>query len=200
MTDHILYERAFEQGQSFQEFLGNVRQHRELWHAVTERVELPDEAVRRVRDGCEVRRVLVLADDWCGDAINTVPVMAALAEAAGDEVELRIVGREEFPEIMERHLTGGRSRSIPVAIALDEDGACRGWWGPRPEELQSWFEERGRAMPSDERYRELRRWYARDRGRSTAIEMAGLLAQDAAATSKGAPGGLHPCPEQVQAA
>lgn len=124
------YQQAFQEGIPFEAFLDRVESHRELWHAIAERVRAPDgtsEALGALTTPC---RLLVLADDWCGDAANIVPMVSAVADTA-DQVELRIVGREEYPEIMDRHLTNG-ARSIPVIIALDEAHECLGWWGPRP--------------------------------------------------------------------
>src|SRR3712207_8531646 len=51
--------------------------------------------------------------------------------------------------------------SIPVVILLDDDYVERGWWGPRPTELQTWVVGAGQALDKAERYREIRRWYAR---------------------------------------
>ena len=55
-------------------------------------------------------------------------------------LELRIVLRDEHPEVMDRYLTNG-SRSIPIVIALDEEFRELGHWGPRPRELQAWVME-----------------------------------------------------------
>ena len=41
--------------------------------------------------------------------------------------------------------------------------------------------EEGLKLPSDERYREIRRWYARDRGRTTLEEIVTLLESAAGA-------------------
>ena len=79
------------------------------------------------------RSLLVIAEDWCGDASNTVPIIAKLADAT-EGLELRIIRRDEHPSVMDRYLTNG-SRSIPVVIALDEDFRELGHWGPRPAEL-----------------------------------------------------------------
>jgi hypothetical protein len=135
-------------------------------------VRIPAETVARVRHVPGDPRLLVLGDDWCGDAVNTMPVIAGVAAAAG--VALRVVGREQIPGLMERHLTHG-TRSIPKAILLGRAGEPLGSWGPRPTELQAWFERQGRGLPKEERTLELRRWYARDRGASTAREIADLL-------------------------
>ncbi len=121
----------------------------------------------------------MLADDWCGDALNTLPLIDRLVDAS-EKVEMRIVPRDRFPEIRDRHLTNG-SRSIPMVLLLDEDGDLRGSWGPRPTRLQALFEGGLRPLPSKERYRELRRWYAQDRGASTIREIAELFEQGARA-------------------
>ena len=175
------YDTAFERGTTFPEFLEETRANRELWQAYAARAPLDEEAAERIRNVGGRFRFLVLTDDWCGDAVNTVPVVARLADAAPN-VELRIVPRDAFPELRDRHLTNG-SRSIPVVVLLDEHGAPQGAWGPRPDPLQAWFQEDLRTMPKDERYREIRKWYARDRGATTAREIADLVEAGAATTA-----------------
>ena len=113
--------------------------------------------------------LVALAEDWCGDAVNTVPVVARLAEEAG--WELRVFGRDANPDLMEAHLTNGRSRSIPVVIVYDGEFHEVGWWGPRPEEIQEWVLDEGMALSSPDRYKVVRRWYAKDRGKTTLGEL-----------------------------
>jgi len=169
----MAYARAFAEGQDFEQFLEATEANRALWHAMARRAPSVEPAVRRIAAVPGPWRLLVLADDWCGDAVNSLPLIHRLASGAGN-VELRIVGREDHPGLMERHLTNG-SRSIPVVILLDASGTARGWWGPRPEPLQEWVVKVGRLLPSEERYREVRRWYARDRGATIAHEIAILI-------------------------
>ena len=167
------YASAYSAGRTFSHFVEGARANRELWVKLAERASLDREAVERIHRTGGPWRLLVLADDWCGDALNTLPVISRLADAA-ENVELRIVPRDAYPEIRDRHLTDG-SRSIPVVILLDDAGTVRGCWGPRPTLLQALFEDGLRPLPSKERYRELRRWYARDRGASTVGEIAELF-------------------------
>lgn len=175
------YEWAFGAGQSFSRFVASAQVNETLWKELAARAPLDSAEVERIRRSGGPWRLLVLADDWCGDALNTLPVIARLADAA-ENVEMRIVPRDAYPDIRDRHLTNG-SRSIPVAILLDAEGRARGWWGPRPSRLQALFERALRALPGKERYRELRRWYARDRGASTAREIAELFEKGAADTA-----------------
>ena len=167
------YVAAYESGVSFSRFLEDVQATPELWRAIARRTTVGGEYLERVRRSGGSWRLLVLADDWCGDAVNSLPVIARLVEAH-PEAELRIVPRDAFPEIRDRHRTNG-ARSIPIAILLDGEGRVRGSWGPRPAELQAWFERELRDLPDSERYRALRRWYARDRGATTAREVAKLF-------------------------
>jgi hypothetical protein len=109
--------------------------------------------------------------------VNTLPVVARLAEEAG--WDLRVLSRDASPDLMDAHLTNGRSRSIPVVIVYDSAFREVGWWGPRPEEIQSWVLGEGLAMPSPERYKVVRRWYAQDKGRTTLSELLEVFARAA---------------------
>ncbi len=163
----------WEAALTFERFLESARSNVDLWHGIYRRVRVPSEVLERARALRTPWRLLVLSEDWCGDAVNTVPVVARLAELAGN-LQLRILARDENPDLMDAHLTG-TSRSIPVVMALDAEFVEHGWWGPRPTELQAWFLSVGRTMEKAERYREIRTWYARDQGVSTLNEVLALL-------------------------
>jgi hypothetical protein len=157
----------------FEEMLATAAQNVDLWTAVWRRASVPADFVRRVEGLGGAWHLLVLSEDWCGDAVNTVPVVAKLAELAPN-VDLRVLARDENPDLMDSHLTG-ISRSIPVVIALDDEFRERGWWGPRPAALQEWVLGPGRALDKDARYREVRTWYARDRGTTTLEEVVAMM-------------------------
>jgi hypothetical protein len=76
---------------------------------------------------------------------------------------------------MDQYLTG-ESRSIPVVIVLDESFEEVGHWGPRPTVLQDWVTA-NRAMPKAERYPQMRRWYARDKGETTLREVVEVVSR-----------------------
>ena len=159
----------FDAAPTFPEYLEGVEKHAELWRGVHERVRLPDSIVEDARGVPGTWRLVVLSEDWCGDAANTVPVVARLAEAVG--WDLRVLSRDDNPDLMDAHLTNGGSRSIPVVIVYDGEWNEVGWWGPRPSEIQAWVLEEGLGMPSPDRYKVVRRWYAKDRGRTTLAEL-----------------------------
>jgi hypothetical protein len=159
-----------------------VQTNRALWEGVARGVRLPAWALERAAAAGGSWKLLVISEDWCGDASNTVPVIAALAEAA-PELEMRVVKRDENPELMDEYLTG-ESRSIPLAVLLDEQFRPRGRWGPRPAELQEFVmrEKSAGTRPPAEIYRDVRSWYARDRGASTLREVLEVI--EAAGSSR----------------
>lgn len=165
----------YEAAPDFSEYLRTVEKNQQLWHSVFERVHLPPELVEVARRCEGTWRLLALTADWCGDCVNTLPVVARFAQEVG--WDLRFLDRDENPDLMEEHLTDGRSRSIPVVVVYDEDFEELGWWGPRPGALQRWVKTEGLSMPKDERYKEVRRWYARDRGRTTVAELLDLFCE-----------------------
>lgn len=160
----------FEIARPFEDFLAATVKNRQLWHELHARVRLP-ESLAEAEPRPDLR-LLAIAEDWCGDAVNTLPVVARMAERLG--MELRVLERDTWPELMDRYLTDGRSRSIPVVIVLDPAGRELGWWGPRPRPLQTWVLGEGQRLVPDDRRREQRRWYVLDRGRTTIAELTSI--------------------------
>jgi hypothetical protein len=155
----LLWQKAI----SYQDFLETSGSNRGLWEGLYRLARIPEWA-REAGEG-KRRNLLVLVEDWCGDASNTIPVLARWADETG-AAELRILRRDENPEVMDRYLTNG-ARSIPIVIVLDENLAEVGHWGPRPRELQRWVMENRATIPKAELYPQVRKWYARDRGETT---------------------------------
>ena len=157
----------------FQAMLGSVQKNAELWAGIARRAHVDEEFLDRVARLGRRWHLLALSEDWCGDAVNTLPVISRLAELS-PLVDLRVLSRDSNEDLMAAHLTGV-SRSIPVVIALDEQFVERGWWGPRPSELQRFVLGSGQGLDKVSRYRDVRTWYARDHGATTLDELISLL-------------------------
>ncbi|HEV2458818.1 MAG TPA: thioredoxin family protein [Ktedonobacterales bacterium] len=63
--------------------------------------------------------VLVLAEDWCGDVIDNLPILGRLAQESG-KLNLRVFLRDQNPDLMDQYLNQGQFRSIPVFAFFDE--------------------------------------------------------------------------------
>ena len=119
---------------------------------------------------------LLLTETWCGDAANSIPLLAKLAEL-NPNVDLRIVLRDQHLELMDQFLTKG-GRSIPKLIALDGDLNVLFDWGPRPEELQriywDWRESENK-VPYSEFHLVIQKWYNDNKSEAIQEEIGALL-------------------------
>lgn len=79
-------------------------------------------------------KVLVLEEDWCGDAARSAPVLARIAEAAG--MEARWFLRDQNLDIIDQYLENG-ARSIPVFLFMDRNGEFLARWGSRPKHVNA---------------------------------------------------------------
>ncbi len=168
------FSQLWAEAAPFDDFLASASEHRGLWAGIYRLAQVPAWAREGVPAGT-VRRFLVLAEDWCGDASNTIPILAKWVDQI-DGLELRILRRDEYPAVMDQYLTDG-SRSIPIVIALDEAFRELGHWGPRPLGLQRFVMQNKGRVPKDTLYPQVRRWYALDGGATTlneVMDVAGL--------------------------
>lgn len=117
----------------------------------------------------------VITEAWCGDSAQNLPVIAALAEAAG--IALHIVLRDENPEIIAEYLTNG-TKSIPILVSFDTAKNQLFRWGPRPAAAQRLMED-WKADPAGRDFEafelEMHRWYTENKGKDTQAELADLL-------------------------
>jgi hypothetical protein len=119
---------------------------------------------------------LLIAEHWCGDVSQSIPVIASIAQASQGRINLRIAYRDNNLELMDAHLTDGKSRSIPLLIQLDQDFSVNGTWGPRPMEAQE-LVKRLKSDPSTAPVYadELHRWYAHDKQQHILDELRQLI-------------------------
>jgi hypothetical protein len=172
----LITKQRYYGGETFADFMARVTTNKALWDGVSNRVSVPLEASGRLEALGGHWHLLVLSEDWCGDAVNIVPIVAKLSDSVSN-MDLRILARDENLDIMDAHLTDGKSRSIPIVILLDEKFEECGWWGPRPFALQRWVKEEGLTLPKEDRYKAIRTFYARDRGVTTMNEIVSMLEQ-----------------------
>ncbi|MEI7484814.1 MAG: thioredoxin family protein [Ignavibacteriota bacterium] len=118
---------------------------------------------------------VLISEGWCGDAANSVPLIAKMSELSNN-IELHIIIRDEHPEVMNEYLTNG-AKSIPILIVLDEQYTELFTWGPRPAELQKEVIEfkKRESCEIEELKRNVQMWYLNDKTISTQREILELL-------------------------
>ena len=56
-------------------------------------------------------KVLVISEDWCGDAMMNLPILKRISESL--QLEVRVFHRDEDTNLIDRYLTNGfTARSI----------------------------------------------------------------------------------------
>lgn len=118
---------------------------------------------------------LVIAEGWCGDAAQILPIINAMAESS-ENIDLKIVLRDENESLMNDFLTNG-GMAIPKLIILDEENNVIGDFGPRPEPARKLIADYKAANGVvDEPIKvELQKWYLHDKGVSTQNEIMQLM-------------------------
>jgi hypothetical protein len=115
---------------------------------------------------------LVLAEGWCGDAAQILPVIHKMAETT-NKVELKIALRDDNDALMQHFLTNG-GKAIPKLIVLDaETLEVVLDWGPRPHGAKQLILDYKAAQGVvDETAKiELQKWYLHDKGISIQNEI-----------------------------
>lgn len=122
---------------------------------------------------------VVLVESWCGDAAQSLPVIAKIAEETPN-IELKIILRDEHPEIIDQYLTNG-GKAIPKLICFDKhSGDEIGSWGPRPVGIQERVKEFKINNPEtshEEFVNNLHLWYGRDRGKMIQEDFTKVIQQ-----------------------
>ena len=176
---HGFTQAEWNEAHTWHEFLSRVEKKHDLWESAVRRAEVSDVAAARLQALPGKRRVLVLVEDWCGDAARSIPPLAKALEASPD-VEVRYLDSDSHPDVLSRHLTHG-GRAIPIVLVQDEHGEHLGTWGPRPAALQALVRARKLELgaPTSETmatwYAPIMGWYGKDRGSSTIDEVLMLL-------------------------
>ncbi len=129
--------------------------------------------------------VLVIAESWCNDAVNSVPWLARLAFTS-PTIELRMLRKADAPELLQSHLLDGRA-ATPLVILYDENFVERGAWIERPAELRKLIVSKEGRVCEDTLKEAVKVWRLDDDGRSVLNEVVLLMERATAVAQTGSP-------------
>ena len=124
-------KERFAQGLTYAEYKAQMTRNQERLLANEAAVVLEPADLAFFRQLPAPFHVLVLAEDWCGDVINNLPVLGRMAEASG-KLDVRIFLRDQHLDIMDQYLKEGQFRSIPVFVVFAPNFQELGHWIERP--------------------------------------------------------------------
>lgn len=141
-------------------------------------ITLTDAVIQTLQNSSKNAIWLVLAESWCGDAAQILPVLNKMSEAS-NSIQLNIVLRDDHDALMQLFLTNG-AKSIPKLIILDAQTLnVLADWGPRPLGAKQLIEEyKATHGVVDETGKiELQKWYLHDKGISIQQEISEIMRQ-----------------------
>lgn len=146
-------------------------------HRIEKTIQILPEVKTIVESITTSQKWLVLTEGWCGDAAQIIPVLNAMA-VLNNNIQLLFLLRDENPDLMDKYLSNGVSRSIPKLIVYNtSDNKELFNWGPRPAEVQMKFNEmKQEGLLYDNIKEAIHSWYAKDHTFSTQREISSLLA------------------------
>lgn len=128
------FNTLFSKGFSFEHY--KTRSDRQLgrmkvaWEAIEE--ELGSVTENRIKLINQSLKVLCIAENWCGDCGNTVPVISRMADKF-HRWDFKIIGKDDIDEQSSQlYLSEGKPK-IPLIIVADEEGNEILRWTERPK-------------------------------------------------------------------
>ena len=175
VPQEIDYHALYLQGTTFADFLEHARARRDEWRANYDDATVSPALITRMRALTAKRHILVVAEDWCSDSVNTVPYIARLVDGGPERLDMRVVNREVGKALMEAHRTPDGRTATPTIAILSDEWHLMAAWTERPSSVQAWFLEKQKTTMQRPLHDELLDWYAKDAGKTTVLEIADLL-------------------------
>ena len=137
----MVTKQRFAQGMTLQQYVDQMTTNKDKFLESMAAVHLRPEDRVVFANRREKLHILVLTEDWCGDALTNFPVLARMIESAPN-VEMRVFLRDHNPDLMDQYLNRGLYRSIPVFVFLDRDMKEVGRFVERPAKVTEYMEQK----------------------------------------------------------
>lgn len=135
----------YEKGMTPDSYIESMETHKDNLMHIYDHLQMPDDKVFFDNIQNQNLRVIVLTEDWCGDAMLNIPVLLRLTDQTATPVKM--LPRDQNLDLMDQYLTNGKSRSIPIFIFIDEMGIEVAKWGPRAEKVQEFVDDANEKLP-----------------------------------------------------
>lgn len=131
----VVTPQRFDQGFTYADYMAQVKVNKARMEEFYNNFQLKSQEVEALKELAQQSngpaKMLVLGEDWCGDVVRGLPVLARVAEAAG--IDFRVFPRDEHHDIMNEFLKNGQWMSIPTAVFYTRDHRYICHWIERPE-------------------------------------------------------------------
>jgi hypothetical protein len=118
--------QRFSTGLTWKDYLAQMGDTRARTEENYQKASLTEEERQFFGSIRQVRYVLMLAENWCGDVHRNSPFVARVVEAMPN-AEMRVLFRDQHLDLTDCFLNNGY-RSIPIVVFFDQDWNEIGRW------------------------------------------------------------------------
>lgn len=137
----------FNDSQPLNDYIEQMSENKEDLLTIYKSFSLPEDDDRLTKiKSLNYSKVLVITEDWCGDAMMNLPILKNIAEQLN--LEVRVFHRDDDTNLIDQYLTNGTARSIPIFVFLNDDYQQETVWGPRARQAQKFVDESRAHLPS----------------------------------------------------
>lgn len=126
------WRACWEEAESYEAYLsGSDTERASRWGSLAERIPaLAGAETARLNGTDRELNVLLVSGVWCGDCVRQGPMIRQIVDACADGVSLRVIDRDQNPELRDEVRILGAAR-VPVVVFLSEDFHEVGRFGDR---------------------------------------------------------------------
>ena len=139
----VVTPERFQQGMGYSTYIGQIKVNKARFDGFYDNFKVTPEDTSALKNLVAKpngpAKMLVLGEDWCGDVIRGMPVLARICEAAG--IEMSIFPRDDNHDIMNEFLKNGEWMSIPVAVFYTGNHEYICHWIERPASAEREIEQ-----------------------------------------------------------
>ncbi len=131
MINQATLRSAFEDGLSYGEYVATGSpDQQQSWKAFRAKVAITPAQQELVAGMTRRVNILVISGTWCGDCVQQVPMLDAIASANPQVLQLRLVDRDEQKALSDAVKICGGNR-VPTVLFLNEDFEFLGLYGDK---------------------------------------------------------------------
>ena len=131
MSDFPMTPQTWQNGLPLERYVDGMQRHQEATRRRLARIALGPADRQALAQLGQVRHALVMTEDWCGDSMLTVPILAAIV-ASLPAADLRLFPRGANPDL-DAYFQARGITHIPVFTFLDAGFHELGTWVERPQ-------------------------------------------------------------------
>ena len=140
-------ETYFKNSQPLDQYIEAMTENKENLLSIYNSFSTPEDDGRLEKiKASNYSKVLVITEDWCGDAMINIPILKHISEALN--LEARVFHRDENTDLIDQYLTNGTARSIPIFVFLNDEYQQETVWGPRARQVQKFVDEARANLPA----------------------------------------------------